>query len=420
MPNDPTTVQPHRPSVFLSYASGDRDTVIRLKEAMEKAGVDVWFDANELGGGDAWDQKIRRQIKECDYFMPVISASTEARAEGYFRREWRLAVERSMDMADDHPFLLPVAIDTTAQEGARVPEKFQSVQWIRVPGGNETPAFSALCARIAQGQLQAQAAASKPPLVRETLKGGRREPPPFPVFPQKGPSTRKYLRDVIRFVAYTLVAALLRLPRWIRVILYLWFIFFLIGKGCSHRPVKADVDITPSDETKKAEEAKAAIEKVAQKLDGGTESSGGTKFAKDLAKAVLSAAKEADSSGSTYYLAPFAGSESTDPAAATATATFVKLSAKLSAKEGSHLVIAPAPLPTQDAPTLTEQGKSKNADIVISGAVNPGAGGSVLVVEIVAVKKASLLWEKAYPLPASDPAAIAAEVVSSLPAPEED
>jgi len=25
----------------------------------------VWFDQSELRGGDAWDQTIRRQIKEC-------------------------------------------------------------------------------------------------------------------------------------------------------------------------------------------------------------------------------------------------------------------------------------------------------------------------------------------------------------------
>jgi hypothetical protein len=39
--------------------------------------------------------------------MPLVSAQTERRREGYFRREWRLAVERTLDMADDHPFLCP-------------------------------------------------------------------------------------------------------------------------------------------------------------------------------------------------------------------------------------------------------------------------------------------------------------------------
>src|SRR3954468_12346850 len=117
-----------RPSVFISYASEDRTAARRLRDSLASAGLEVWYDENELGGGDAWDRKIRGQIRECDYFMPVISATTERRKEGYFRREWRLAVERTMDMADDVLFLLPVSLDETSDNSARVPEKFHHVQ----------------------------------------------------------------------------------------------------------------------------------------------------------------------------------------------------------------------------------------------------------------------------------------------------
>src|SRR5882757_5915014 len=123
------------PTVFLSYASEDRQAARRIGNALPAYGLEVWYDESELGGGDAWDQKIRKQIRDCDYFMPVISATTERRKEGYFRREWRLAVERTMDMADDVLFLLPVVIDETSQAGARVPDKFLSFQWLRVPTG---------------------------------------------------------------------------------------------------------------------------------------------------------------------------------------------------------------------------------------------------------------------------------------------
>src|ERR1700726_1139901 len=136
--------QPPRPSVFLSYASEDRQAARLLRDALPGFGLEVWYDESELGGGELWDQKIRKQIRECDYFMPLISAQTEARREGYFRREWRLAVERTLDMADDHPFLLPVVIDATSQSGARVPEKFLSIQWVRAPGGQANAALQSL------------------------------------------------------------------------------------------------------------------------------------------------------------------------------------------------------------------------------------------------------------------------------------
>ncbi len=82
-------------AVFLSYASQDAEAVARLAEALRAAGVEVWFDRNELAGGDAWDAKIRKQIAECALFVPVISANTQARREvitgwnGNWRRSGR-------------------------------------------------------------------------------------------------------------------------------------------------------------------------------------------------------------------------------------------------------------------------------------------------------------------------------------------
>ena len=85
-------------AVFLSYASQDAAAVQRIVEALRAAGVEVWFDQNELVGGDAWDAKIRGQIAACALFVPVISAATQARREGYFRIEWKLAAQRTHGM----------------------------------------------------------------------------------------------------------------------------------------------------------------------------------------------------------------------------------------------------------------------------------------------------------------------------------
>jgi TolB-like protein/Flp pilus assembly protein TadD len=112
---------------------------------LRAAGIEVWFDQNELVGGDAWDAKIRKQIKDCALFVPVISAATQARLEGYFRLEWKLAAQRTHTMAEAKPFLLPVVIDATRDAEAHVPEEFRAVQWTRLPGGEADGAF---CARV--------------------------------------------------------------------------------------------------------------------------------------------------------------------------------------------------------------------------------------------------------------------------------
>ena len=87
-------------AVFLSYASQDAAAAERIATVLRAAGIEVWFDKSELRGGDAWDRQIRKQIHDCALFVPIISAQSQARLEGYFRREWRLAVERAGDMAD--------------------------------------------------------------------------------------------------------------------------------------------------------------------------------------------------------------------------------------------------------------------------------------------------------------------------------
>jgi hypothetical protein len=59
-------------AVFLSYASQDAPAAEQLCQALRAAGVGVWFDRSELRGGDAWDASIRKQIKSCALFIPVI------------------------------------------------------------------------------------------------------------------------------------------------------------------------------------------------------------------------------------------------------------------------------------------------------------------------------------------------------------
>jgi len=119
--------------VFISYTSDDAASARRLCEALRAGGVEVWFDQNELAGGELWDAKIRERIQSCALFVALVSAATEARAEGYFRREWKLAADRTHDMADGVPFLLPVVIDETPPYAARVPARFRDVHWMRLP-----------------------------------------------------------------------------------------------------------------------------------------------------------------------------------------------------------------------------------------------------------------------------------------------
>lgn len=164
-------------AVFLSYAREDAGAARRIAEALRASGLEVWFDENELRGGDAWDAKIRRQIDSCALFLPVISAHTQARAKGYFRLEWKLAVDQVNLRAEGVPFLVPVVIDETTEASAVVPAEFLRAQWMRLPGALPTPQFvsqvQALVGREGGSEVRARARRDGRPAAVSGTKPGR-------------------------------------------------------------------------------------------------------------------------------------------------------------------------------------------------------------------------------------------------------
>lgn len=243
MPLDSSSLHRPAPTLFISYASEDREAARKLRDALNAHDIDVWYDEDELTGGDAWDQKIRRRIRECDYFMPVISDATQARREGYFRREWRQAAERTLDMADDVMFLVPVNISNVPEIGARVPERFQQVHWTRCPGGESNPNLEELCRQVLTGEEapsapQSKAAPSHPVYGKsaspQPSKGKKGKAlPPYPDQPQRAADEPAWLHvfNLLVWVVRCAYRAYQGFPRILRWLVIIWFITFLFSQG---------------------------------------------------------------------------------------------------------------------------------------------------------------------------------------------
>jgi TolB-like protein/tetratricopeptide (TPR) repeat protein len=205
--------------VFLSYASQDAQVAELIGESLRAAGIEVWFDRSELRGGDVWDQKIRQQIRDCALFVPLISANTAARGEGYFRVEWALAEQRAQRMARNRTFIVPVCVDSTPEGGADVPEAFTRVQWTRLPGGKVPPQFPARIAALLESHgTAAEAAAAAPasarassavaPSVFVAAPSVPTAPGPSAPVPPAAQGTRSTLRLLIGAVTLVIVVAI--------------------------------------------------------------------------------------------------------------------------------------------------------------------------------------------------------------------
>jgi TolB-like protein len=165
-------------AVFISYASQDAEAAQKICEALREAGIEVFLDQSELRGGDAWDRKIRHEIHDCALFIPIVSQHTQERLEGYFRHEWKLAIERIHHMAEQKPFLVPVVIDDTRDQEAFVPDALRAVQWTRLPGGDTSPAFVERIKRLLSPELSPMSSVSgATAAIREPVRASRRSKP---------------------------------------------------------------------------------------------------------------------------------------------------------------------------------------------------------------------------------------------------
>jgi hypothetical protein len=403
---DAADSQTPRSSVFLSYASEDRQAARLLRDALPDYGLDVWYDESDIGGGEAWDQKIRRQIRECDYFMPLVSAQTEARHEGYFRREWRLAVERTLDMADDHPFLLPIVIDDTDQSVARVPEKFLAVQWLKVPGGQPTRALESLCRRIAAGNL-------KDPQPARKLPGGQRNAksatPPLtnPEFPHEEPGQR--IRFWVEVAAWALRSAWVRfgrLPRWVRVIAYLWIAVALISRcGSSRHPDSAE--LTPA----KVEKLKT----ISQQYQGSLNKNDITTLGAEIAKEFSDESANTATDRSPLLAIAFTAPPGDAAAGKLADSTFAMTYGRVAISHHGQVSLTKEPLPSRELGAALERARANHSTYVLFGTVDEVDRTRVLAVKIAKVSDGSVVWSKSYAAAGADPAKIAAEVDANMP-----
>lgn len=128
-------------AIFVSYASEDREAARNLKAALEGAGLDVWLDERDIPPGTSWDREIQSNLRRCSLFLPLLSRQAARRLEGYFRREWRWALERSQAMDESLPFIQPIVIDDLPSRSSGIPDGFWARQCSRFPMARPSPEF---------------------------------------------------------------------------------------------------------------------------------------------------------------------------------------------------------------------------------------------------------------------------------------
>jgi hypothetical protein len=77
--------------IFLSYARADGKTAAtRLRSELERAGFEVWRDIEDMQGGQAWKDQLRKSLRQVDGVIVLLTPA--AVSSKYVEWEWENAL----------------------------------------------------------------------------------------------------------------------------------------------------------------------------------------------------------------------------------------------------------------------------------------------------------------------------------------
>ena len=94
---------------FISYASQDRNIVVRLVQMLRINGIEFFQDLLHLEPGDRWARELYRRIGQSDLFL--LFWSSHARASTYVMNEVRYALKCQNGNVDGPPVIHPVIVE---------------------------------------------------------------------------------------------------------------------------------------------------------------------------------------------------------------------------------------------------------------------------------------------------------------------
>ena len=114
--------------VFLSYSRRDKDIVDKIYRALSAAGVRVWYDDNDIPGGEGWKKTFLKGVRNTRLFIPVLSKNIEKEymKPHEYREEWALAASLANKMGE-RTFIWPLAEKgfDFYNENNKLPEAFK-------------------------------------------------------------------------------------------------------------------------------------------------------------------------------------------------------------------------------------------------------------------------------------------------------
>jgi TIR domain len=96
--------------VFISYAHRDFKIVLDIVVELEERGCNIWFDEDDIQGGDGWQEKMREAVYGSDSCAVFIG---EKEPETWHKAEIELALNRRVNDRAKGFAVIPVLLDSS-------------------------------------------------------------------------------------------------------------------------------------------------------------------------------------------------------------------------------------------------------------------------------------------------------------------
>jgi hypothetical protein len=134
---EPVTPAPWTPPrqvmFFISYSRNDLPRAEAVHQALLRLGVaesEIWFDRKTIEPGQDFPHCILDGIRNCRYFLALISDAANLREEAFVFNEWQEANTRKKAM--NREFIFPVIVDADYEPERYTAKPVRDGDWARL------------------------------------------------------------------------------------------------------------------------------------------------------------------------------------------------------------------------------------------------------------------------------------------------
>jgi hypothetical protein len=145
-------------AVYLSATVEDRTAAESIREALDRAGIDVILDLDDTPLAPRWEKRLKSLVGLSSVFVPLFSSRSTKAARRFLRGDWVEAILEAGRGAPSGRFVLPVVIDDTQPGVPSIPGEFGELRWERLPDGQPSSEFVKTLVELQRSYRRARSA----------------------------------------------------------------------------------------------------------------------------------------------------------------------------------------------------------------------------------------------------------------------